>query len=169
MITHYSDAEIKKRLKDLTVICDSREQVNGHLVEWFDRNKVPYLSRALESGDYSAMLDGKSFEDEVVIERKASLDEIAGNFTVGRDRFEREFTRAKANGTKVFLIVENASWSDVFLGNYRSKLKPQSLSAAFLSWQVRFNITIIFCKPSETARIIYGILYYWARDRLKRG
>ena len=95
--------------------------------------------------------------------------EIAGNFTTGRERFEREFTRAKANGIKVFLIIEGASWSDVMLGNYRSKLQPQSFMAALLSWQVRFNITILFCKPSETPRLLHGILYYWVRHRLKRG
>ena len=77
--------------------------------------------------------------------------------------------RAKAEGLKVFLIIENASWGDIFLHNYRSKLKSQSLLASLLAWQVRFNITIIFCKPSETGQIIHGILYYAAREALKRG
>ena len=115
------------------------------------------------------MLGGSSFEDEVVIERKANLDEIAGNFTVSRERFEREMIRAKANGIKVFLIVENASWTDIYLHNYRSELKPPSFSATINSWQARFNLTVIFCKSSETGRIIYETLYYWVRNRIKRG
>lgn len=77
--------------------------------------------------------------------------------------------RAKANGTKLFLIVENASWTDILLHNYRSDFKPQSFLATLLSWQVKFNVTILFCKPGETAQILYGILYYWVRERLKRG
>lgn len=169
MITHYTETDLKRELKGLTVICDTREQVNGHITDWLTKQKVPHLSRTLETGDYSVMLGDTSFEDEVVVERKANLDEIAGNFTTGRERFEREFTRAKANGIKVFLIIEGASWSDVMLGNYRSKLQPQSFLAALLSWQVRFNITILFCKPSETPRLLHGILYYWVRHRLKRG
>ena len=169
MLTHYTDIELKKRLKSLVIVCDTREQVNGHLTAWFDKNSISHKSRALETGDYTAMLDGVTFEDEVVVERKANLDEIAGNFTVGRERFEREMIRAKANGTKVFLIVENASWSDFFLHNYRSDLKPQSFAATLLSWQARFNITITFCKPSETPQILYSTLYYWVRNRLKRG
>lgn len=169
MLTHYTDAEIKQKLKELVVITDSREQVNDYLISWLDKHKIPHQSRALETGDYSAMLGDYTFEDEVVIERKANLDEIAGNFTAGRERFEREMLRAKANGIKVFLIVENASWSDIFLHNYRSDLKPQSFIATLLSWQARFNLTITFCKPEETAQIIHGTLYYWARNRLKRG
>lgn len=169
MITHYSEKELKDKLNSLTVVCDSREQVNGHVTAWLDKNNISHQSRALETGDYTAMLDGYTFEDEVVIERKASLDEIAGNFTTGRERFEREMIRAKANGIKVFLIVENASWSDILLHNYRSELKPKSFFATLLSWQARFNLTVIFCKPSETAQILYYTLYYWVRDRLKRG
>ena len=156
MLTHYTDAEIKKKLKELVVIADSREQVHQHIISWLDKHNIQHKSRALETGDYSVMLGDATFEDEIVVERKANLDEIAGNFTNGRERFEREMIRAKAGGIKVFLIVENASWTDIF-------------AATLLSWQARFNLTVIFCKPSETAQIIYSTLYYWVRDRLKRG
>lgn len=166
---HYTDSEIRKALSELTVIVDSREQVNFHLTSWFDSKGIQHITRALETGDYSAMLDGETFEDEVVIERKANIDEIAGNFTQGRERFEREMIRAKANGIKVFLIIENASWHDILLHNYHSQLKPQSLVASLLSWQVRYNITIMFCRPEETAQLMYSTLYYWAWNRLKRG
>lgn len=166
---HYTDGEIKKALSELTVIVDSREQVNFHISSWLDGKGIKHITRALETGDYSAMLDGETFEDEVAIERKANLDEIAGNFTTGRERFEREMIRAKANGIKVFLIIENASWHDIMLHNYRSQLKPQSLIASLLSWQVRYNITVMFCRSDETAQLIYSTLYYWAWNRLKRG
>ena len=167
MKKHYTDKEVNELLKKLTVVCDSREQVNGHITSYFDSKKIPYITRKLETGDYSAMIDDFTLENEVVIERKANLDEICSNMTAERDRFEREFLRAKANGTKVFLLIENASWSDIFLHNYQSKLTPQSFLATLLAWQVRYNITIVFCKASETAQIIYGILYYAAREALK--
>ena len=169
MLTHYTDTELKKRLKDLVIVCDTREQVNSHVTTWLDKHNIQHKSRALETGDYSVMLGDTTFEDEVVVERKARLDDIAGNFTAGLLLFVRGMIRAKAGGIKVFLIVENASWTDIFLHNYRSELKPQSFAATLLSWQARFNLTIIFCKPSETAQILYSTLYYWVRDRLKRG
>ena len=169
MTRHYTDKEINELLKQLTVIIDSREQVNGEIVGYFDKHKIPHTTRKLDTADYSAMIGNMTLEHDVVIEKKNGLDEIAGNFTVDRQRFEDEFIRAKAEGLKVFLIIENASWSDILLHNYRSKLTPKSLIASLLSWQVRFNITIIFCKPSETGQIIYGTLYYAAREALKKG
>ena len=169
MKRHYTEKEINELLKQLTIVCDSREQCNGHVTGYFDKCKVAHATRKLDTGDYSAMIGDMTLEHDVVIEKKSGLDEIAGNFTVDRQRFEDEMMRAKAEGLKVFLLIENASWSDIPLHNYRSKLEPKSLIASLLSWQVRFNITIIFCKPSETGQIIHGILYYAAREALKKG
>ena len=169
MRRHYTEKEIAEQLKQLVVVVDSREQVNGHVTGYLDKHKVAHTTRKLDTGDYSAMLDDMTLEHDVVIERKANLDEICGNFTVNRQRFEDEFTRAKAEGLKVFLLIENASWGDILLHNYRSQLEPKSLIASLLSWQVRFNITLMFCKPSETGQIIHGILHYAAREALKKG
>lgn len=168
MIRKWTEAELKEELKALTIICDTREQ-DIHCEEWFKINHVPYKVRKLDTGDYSAMLGNMSLEETVAIERKRNLDEICENLTADRDRFEREFLRAKANGIKMFLVIENASWRDVFLGNYRSRLSSKSLLGSLLSWQVRFNVTIIFCEPQNTPKLIHGILYYAAREELLHG
>lgn len=168
MVRHWTDKELAEELKKLTIICDTREQ-DRHVSEYFAKKKVPNITRKLDTGDYSCQLGDVSFEREIVVERKHNLDEICGNFTAERERFEREFMRAKAYNTKVHLIIENASWTDIFLGNYRSKLPPKSLVGSLLSWMVRFNVSVVFCKPDETARIIYGIFYYYARERLLYG
>lgn len=168
MVRHWTDKDLAEELKKLTIICDTREQ-DRHVEEYLAKKNIPHATRKLDVGDYSCQLGELSFEREICVERKKNLDEICGNFTAERERFEREFMRAKAYGTKVHLIIENATWSDIFLGNYRSKLPPKSLIASLLSWMVRFNISITFCKPDETARIIYGIFYYHARERLLYG
>lgn len=169
MTKHYTDKEIDALLKRLTIICDTREQVNAHVTGYFDKNKIPYQSRKLNIGDYSATLENNTLEYDIVCEKKNGLDELCGNMTADRDRFEREFLRAKAFNTKVFLIIENASWSDILLHNYQSKMLPKSLIGTLLSWQIRFNITVLFCLPSETGKIIYGLLYYAAKEALKSG
>lgn len=169
MVRHWSDKDLAEELEKLTVIIDSNEKVYNHIESYLKKNKVKYKVRKLETGDYTAMLGDMTLENDVAIERKANLDEICGNFTRERERFEREFLRAKAHGIKMFLIVEDASWKKVFLGDYRSQLPPKSLIAAFLSWQVRFNITIIFCEPEETPKIMHGILHYYAREKLLYG
>ena len=169
MHKRFTDGELAEELKSLTVIVDSKEKVYDHIEAYLKKNKVPYKVRNLETGDYSAQLGDMTLENDVVIERKANLDEVCGNFTVDRLRFEREFIRAKASGIQVFWIIENATWSDIFLGNYRSKLSPKSLTGSILSWVARFGVTLIFCKPEETPRLIHGILYYKAREILKYG
>lgn len=139
------------------------------MTKYFDAHHIPQITRKLDTGDYSCQLGDVSYERDIVVERKHNLDEICGNFTAERERFEREFIRAKAYGTKVHLIIENASWGDIFLGNYRSKMQSKSLVGSLLSWMVRYNITVTFCKPEETARIMYGIFYYYAKEKLLYG
>lgn len=169
MKRYYTEQEIKALLKDLTIVIDTREQVNQHITQYFDSKGIACKSRKLDTGDYAAMLQDMTMETDVVIERKASIDELAGNMTVDRDRFEREFLRATANRIKVYLVIENGSWTDIQMHNYRSKLTPQSFQASLLSWMARFNVMVMFCKAQETGKLIHGILYYEAREALKRG
>lgn len=168
MVKHWTETDLTQELKNLTIIADTREQ-QKHIIDYFENKKVPVINRKLDVGDYSAQIGEMSLERDIAIERKHSLDELCGNLTGDRDRFEREFIRAKANGTKVFLVVENGSYEDIYLENYRSQLPAKSLMGSLMSWQVRFNITIIFCAHQNTARIIHQILYYAAREQLLNG
>ena len=168
MVKHWTETDLASALRELTIICDSREQ-QTYCKEYFDKKKIPTITRKLDVGDYSAQIGDMTLECDVTIERKHSIDELAGNLSSDRDRFEREFLRAKAKGIKVFLVVENCSYQDIYLHNYRSQLTPKSLMASLMSWQVRFNITIIFCEPENTPRLIHQILYYAAREQLLNG
>ena len=168
MVKHWTEGQLKEELSKLTILCDSREQ-DTHCQKWFEKNGIKCQVKKLDSGDYSAMLGDWTLEHDVFIERKADLTEICGNFTQNRERFEKEFTRAKAVGAKPFLLIEEDSIDDVYLGNYRSKLPPKSLMASFLTWQVRYNTTILFCSRSNAPKLIFGILYYYARELLLYG
>lgn len=181
MKTDYTGAQVRGLLKQMQVVGDTREQVCGHVERALAALGCPLVRGKLEQGDYTALLPISAFPgfetmggftslaDEVVIERKANLDEIAGNFTVDRPRFEREFLRAKAAGVKVFLLIENASWQAVWSHDYHSRLAPKALAASLMSWQAKYNVTVNFCRPEETGKLIYGILYYWLRCRLEEG
>lgn len=165
----WTDGQLKEELSKLTVLIDTREQVNDHITKFFDQKKIPYKVRKLEQGDYSAILGDRTLENDVIIERKNSLTELCGNFGQCRQRFENEFTRAKALGAKPFLLIENNSLDDAYLGNYRSELKPQSLIGSLMMWQVRYNTTIMFCNKAYSGKTIYSILYYYARELLLYG
>lgn len=168
-VRHWTDRELAEELKKLTVICDTREQRGEHVIAHLDAHKVPHIVRKIDTGDYSAQIGDETFERRVAVERKHGLDELCGNLTSDRDRFEREFIRAKAYGTKIYLVIEDASWDDIYLHNYRSKIPPKSLLGSLLSWQTRFNVTIIFCKRENAPQLIYGLLYYSIREFLLYG
>lgn len=169
MIRRYTDSELAETLKSLTVIADTREQVNGHILKYLEEKSVPVISHKLDVGDYSAQIGKYSFERSFAVERKHNLDELCGNMTADRDRFQREFLRAKAFGTKVYLLIEDASWDDVMLGNYRSKMTPKSLRASLMAWQAEFNVTVVFARHEHSPVLIHELLVYSARKELLYG
>ena len=169
MIKHYTEKEVNEELKNLKIIADTREQKNQHILEYCGLNNIEVVSRKLDIGDYSAMLGDMTFERSIAIERKANLEELCANFAQERERFRHELTAARAFGTKIHLIIEDASWNDVFLGNYSSKLPAQSLVGTLLAWQVRYNVTVNFCKRQNTPRLIYETLKYAAKQELLYG
>ena len=166
--------EVRDCLKSLTVLVDTREQETAALRKRLKAMQCPHQRQKVDSGDYSCectLPNGTiySLADKVVIERKMSADEICSNFTRGRERFVREFDRLKKSGGKPYLLIENTSWEDIFLGNYRSRLNPMALVASLKAWEARYGTHILFCTPKLTGQLIYKTLYYELKERLENG
>ena len=156
-------------LSDMTILVDTREQKNKHILDYFDANGIKYEKRKLDSGDYSFILPNYQLlglDEKILIEKKNSLDEISSNFTSGRERFVREFERVP-RGSTIHLLVENATWTKIFHGSYRSQLNPKSFTASIITWCVRYNVPVWFCKPSESGELIYNILKYSLYEKIK--
>lgn len=164
-------AEFEKTLQSITILADTREQPTEKFQKRMKAVGFPFRREKLDFGDYSAEYeqDGQviSLRDEIAIERKMSLDEICGNFTKGRKRFEREFERACAKGAKIHLIIENASYEKINSGKYRSRLTSNSLNASLFAFCDRYNITVHFCNSDTTASLIRSILYYHIRNKIQ--
>ncbi len=99
------------------VIIDTREQ--RPLTLTLPQN-AEVTRRALTSGDYS--LEG--LEDVISIERK-SLDDWIGTILNSRSRFRRELMRLQEYCYAA--VVIEGGLSDILAGNYKSKVKPDSL------------------------------------------
>lgn len=130
------------------------------------------LKTKLDFGDYSAQCElpsGVPFSlaDKAAIERKQNLTELAGNLSTSRDRFKREFERAQAADAKLYLLVEQATWEKAYTGQYRSKMKPNALTASMTTWMARYDSQILMCHPDTTARLIYDVLYREMIEALK--
>jgi ERCC4-type nuclease len=166
----YSDYEIEKALEEITIIADTREQDTEDFRRRFKAVGLPIIRRKLDFGDYSATVNiyGEEFslENQVVIERKMSVDELCMCFWKERQRFQREFQRAKEAGARIYLIIENGTWENMFAGRYRSRLNAEALTASLAAWSARYNLIPLFCKPETSGRLIALLLKYELRERL---
>ncbi len=133
------------------ILVDSREKVNSHILKRLCELNIPFKIKKLDYGDYSFEWNGIDYSDRVVVERKASFSEIIGNFTKGRERFKREFERAK--GCKVILVIEQ-SINDLEGHKYRSCMSPKDLKSFLSTWCNKFQLTLKFTSKDQSADTI---------------
>lgn len=165
----YNNFEIDELLKSMVIIADTREQDTELFRKRFAGLGCPVERLKLNYGDYTAATDnGKiSLGGVAVIERKMSIDELCNCFCKDRVRFEKELVRANNDNAQIHLLVENATWENIYNGKYKSKLNPKALTASILAWQARYDMQIHFCKPETTGLHIYKILYYQMKKLLE--
>lgn len=171
--------DVDKCLESFKILVDSREQPTPNAKKRYKAFCAPYEIRTLDYGDYAATCtlpngrellpigSGKRIKAPVVIERKMNLDELAGCFTRGRDRFKREFERAAKNGASVYLLVENATWENLYNGKYRSRFNPVAYTASITAWMARYDAKVIMCKAETSGKLIKDILFRELKERLK--
>ena len=144
MSTDIIPATIKP--ESLTVIVDTREQ-NPY-------NVAPLRTTpgTLCTGDYSIV----GLEHVVRIERKSLPDLLA---CVGRERerFDREVQRLLSFPVRV-LVVE-ATWNQIEMGEWRSQIKPSQAMGSLLGW-IASGLPIVMADSHErggqfTSRILY--------------
>lgn len=166
-------------LDTMVILVDTREQPTAQARRRYETFGAPYRRATLDYGDYAynaQLPDGTWIHDEsgrvtppIVVERKMSLDELAGCFTHGRNRFRAEFQRAHEAGARTFLLVENASWENLMNGKYRSKFRPNAFMASTVAWAVRYDLNLIFCKEDSSGRLIKEILFRDLKERIENG
>ncbi len=169
----WNDAEIERALRSMEVLIDTREKKWGHIGAALDALGCPYERQKLDFGDYSFRYihpdeTERDCRNSIVVERKACIDEICGNFTYGRARFEREFQRAEESGAKVHLLIEGADWEKVEGHAYVSRLHPAALEGNLFSWAERYGLRLWFCQPPFSGKLIYQIFRYHLREILRR-
>ncbi len=157
----------------MIILVDTREK-SSHIIDTFNENKILYKKKALDYGDYSFAIPANAnlslprdvyFDKEVCIERKGSLEEVSGNLTKERDRFEKELCLAPK--TKV-LLIENANYADIAIGNYNTKYNKKSFLASLHSFWFKYNIPIMFMPdPKFSALFIKKYFEYYLKNYLR--
>lgn len=163
------------------IVEDTRQQANKHerIARWMAAHGVDFAPRAecLPFGDY--MVEGSN----ISIDTKKDVQEVAGN--VGRDhaRFVRECERARAEGYRLVVLVEEhpeyndraklSTWMSYVCrrcrrcnpfksgGCARYRAKPMNgptLAKIITKLEADHGVCFEFCAKRDTARRICEIL-----------
>ncbi|AGX43980.1 ERCC4 domain-containing protein [Clostridium saccharobutylicum] len=198
----FTDKEIDRIQKNLTILTDTREQSNSHIIRFLDSKKINHKSMKLDYGDYSIMLPANSFKgqqrdiyftNDIVIERKFCIDEIAMNFKdkktninevnkeivelLGKEylakvlksdynRFKQELTGINKNGIEFFIFIEDKNFDEnIRQANYRSQYDPQSLYGRIKSLEREFRTIIRPIGKECMGSEIFNTLKYGVRNK----
>jgi ERCC4-type nuclease len=168
----YSDKEITEILKTITILTDTREQKNEHIIQYFDDKGINYKIHKQDAGDYSVMLpQNEEFGIQrnvffpVAVERKNSVDELAQTIKE-RTRFENELIRGKK--LSFLLMVEDPNgYENLILGKYQSQYEPKALLGSLKSFETRYGFSTVFIPKKAAGNYLYHHFYYYVRNYLK--
>lgn len=165
--------ELQRAVKSIEICVDTREHENAALKWRLAQMECVTYRSALSVGDYSARfpLPGGGWydlTDKCVIERKQSIDEICGNLGRNRDRFIREFERARKNDIRVYLLLENSSFGQIYRHEYGSRMNEEAVIGSLLALIARYDCKLIMCDAAKSGQMIKKILSREGYERMKK-
>lgn len=176
-----SKDEKKEFMKKVTVLIDTREQRNEHITAVLSQFGIMVENRKLDYGDYSFTAEGKDFSHSCVIERKAKIDELYGNFTTDRDRIEKELDTISRNAVQCTLLLEGCkSWehlkefeiSAVGAENQGRKVRNigETVYSTLQSWRCgnRYSFDVEFVWERKNSALKILELFYWFWHNYKK-
>lgn len=200
----FSDKELDETIKKLVILVDTRECKNKHITNFFDKKKIPYKNQKLDYGDYSCYLPAGSFEgqkrdifftNDIAMERKACIDEIAMNLKDNKtnineikkeiiellgeeylkkvlktdyNRLKYEFANMNRYRVQFFILMEDKNYDENLRNkNYRNQYDPKTLHARIKSLEREFKTMIRPIDKEIIGSEIYHTLKYEVRCILK--
>jgi len=138
------------------IVQDSREQLGyGPLLT------VPHIIEGLPAGDYSVV----GLTERIAVERK-SLPDLLGSITRGRERFEKELSKAKSYD-RFYCVVECRA-SDILEGRYDADVHPAAAWESIAALSVRHGVPFLFAESRAVgAKLTESLLLKYAREFMK--
>lgn len=151
------------------IIVDSREKPKaiGKILDYFERQSIPYEVSKLLSGDYIDYGNPR-----LVIDRKQNIAELAKNCTREHERFRRELERVKATGSELVILVEQNRFKDrgewiqvdtiadlICWSSPHTKVRGEKVYRVLASWCAKYPLRVEFCDKRSTGKRIVEILY----------
>lgn len=167
----------KHFLKTVTVLYDTREQKNSHILDALSEMGIMTEQRKLDYGDYSFTADGRDFSLSCVVERKANVDELYTNIMSDRGRLEKEFYAAAQLAKSFTIVVEGVgTWDELkaySVPDWAMKRNPERkvkdigvhVYNTLRAWTARdrYGAAVEFVKNNEqtAAKLLELFYYYW--------
>ena len=148
---------------------DTREKLHKKklLLDYFKRHNIEVERIKLNVGDYC--IKGK---ENVVIDLKRNITELATNMFCDKERFEKECIRAKTNNiTLIFLIEENFDKDKLLKWRAKEKIDGKRFLNVY-GWQVYnemkryaqlFGVKFRFCHKLATGRMVIEFLEQYTK------
>lgn len=160
---YFTDKQYKELVKNMVILRTNNEQKNDHIIAGLDKKGIKNEGRALETGDYCFKILANQelgivkdwwFVDELCIERKNSVDELAGCM---KDIAFHNEIRRMSNIKNAYILVENNRFDDIIAHNYRSEYNEAAFIRTLLKWEQKYGIRTLFVKRENMARMIFEI------------
>ena len=145
----------------MILIEDTRNQIGKHkeLNRQLEELGIKVIRTKLFVGDYSR-LDNQT----ICVDTKKDWLEVAGNLTKQHARFKDECLRAKNNGIKLIILVEEdlpaGEWKSPVRRNGAviSQVKGEVLQKIVNTMQDKYAVEFVYCNKKETAQRLLKIL-----------
>lgn len=177
MKRHYTEKQYRELLSHLCILCQTNEQVNDHILTYFDDKGVKYRQKSIKEGDYGFLIEAAPdlgfpvdtyFTDELFIERKNSLEELAhslygqkkkrsSGITEYDDAFRRELKRALNKKHKYLLVEQPSGWDGILRHEYPNNYSEKAYWGMLHKLEVDYGLKVKFISRENMALEIYTI------------
>lgn len=151
----------------MIIECDTRQQKEKHIVDYFDKNEIKYIRNKLYCGDYKRVDSTK-----VIIDTKKDLVELSSNLCRATEhlRIKKEIAKACDIGCErfIFLIADKSITSVDEVHEWKvptrqdgtkyTKVDPATLQKIMKTMMDKYGVEFIFCKKSEMGKEIVRLL-----------
>lgn len=161
---YYTKNEYNALLQQMCIVITTNEKKNNHITQFFQDKNIAFENRALKTGDYCFKIKScpelgfgvdTYFTDELFIERKNSLAELASS--INNESFHYELKRAQNIEHKFLLVEQKGGWDDILTHNYTSQYNEKSFWATLHTFEIKYNIKIHFIDKKNMGLAIYTI------------
>lgn len=176
----FTDKEVKKIQDNLTILVDTREQANQHIIDFFKKKNIPYKVEKLPFGDYSCMIPKGTldmfttdiyFTNDFVIERKANIDELAGNLKEDAARLKKELSHLNMYQIKYVIYVEDLNFEENLRQGpgigYRSQYDGYTLMRRLYCLESEYNTVFVPVAKKYMGSKIANKMQTWVHGLLK--